>query len=89
VTFDGENNQGTNNSSTSTPTISGDKSLLVYTIDGGVKLVPIAPQQVLIYNSAGQLVVNQYLTEEVEVKLLEGIYLIKGEKEAQKIMLNL
>lgn len=76
------------NNQTSTPTIAGDHKMLVYTIDGGVGIVPIIAQQVSIYNAAGQLITSQYLTEEVQMSLPTGIYLICGEKEKAKAVVR-
>lgn len=76
------------NNQTSTPTIAGDHKMLVYTIDGGVGIVPVIAQQVSIYNAAGQLVTSQYLTDEVYIPLSTGIYLICGEKEKTKAVVR-
>jgi hypothetical protein len=76
------------NNQTSTPTIAGDHKMLVYTIDGGVGIVPVVAQQVSIYNAAGQLITSQYLTEEMQISLPTGIYLICGEKEKAKAVVR-
>jgi hypothetical protein len=76
------------NTTTSTPTIGGNKHMLVYNINGGVGIVPVVEQQVSIYNAAGQLVTSQYLTDEVQIPLPSGIYLICGEKEQFKVVVK-
>ena len=76
------------NNQTSTPTIADDHKMLVYTIDGGVGIVPVIAQQVSIYNAAGQLITSQYLTEEMQISLPTGIYLICGEKEKAKAVVR-
>lgn len=73
---------------TGTPTIAGGHKMLVYTIDGGVGIVPVIAQQVSIYNAAGQLITSRYLTEEVQMSLPTGIYLICGEKEKAKAVVR-
>ena len=73
---------------TGTPTIAGGNKMLVYSIDGGVGIVPVLAQQVRIYNAAGQLVTSQYLTSETQIPLPTGIYLVTGEKEQCKVMVK-
>ena len=86
ITWEEDNsNDGT---TTSTPTISGNRQMMVYTIDGGVGIIPVTAQQVSIYNAAGQLITSQYLTEEVQIPLPAGIYLISGEKEQAKVIVK-
>ena len=88
VTYD--NNGGSNQDgvTTSTPTIGGNKHMMVYNIEGGVGIVPVVEQQVSIYNAAGQLVTSQYLTDEVHIPLPSGIYLIAGAKEQFKAVVK-
>ena len=86
ITWEEDNsNDGT---TTSTPTISGNRQMMVYTIEGGVGIIPVIAQQVSIYNAAGQLITSQYLTEEVQIPLPAGIYLISGEKEQAKVIVK-
>lgn len=89
VTYDSngnnDNNQGV---TTSTPTIGGNKHMMVYNIEGGVGIVPVVGQQVSIYNAAGQLVTSQYLTDEVHISLPTGIYLIAGAKDQFKAVVK-
>ena len=82
---EGDDNQ---NTTTGTPTISGNRQMMVYTIEGGVGIIPVTAQQVSIYNAAGQLITSQYLTEEVQISLPAGIYLISGEKEQAKAIVR-
>lgn len=76
------------NTTTGTPTISGNRQMMVYTIEGGVGIIPVTAQQVSIYNAAGQLITSQYLTEEMQISLPAGIYLISGEKEQAKAIVR-
>lgn len=73
---------------TSTPTIVGDHKMLVYTMDGGLGIIPVAPQQVTVYNAAGQLVTSQYVADEVQVNLPSGIYFVCGENDRVKAMVK-
>ena len=76
------------NTTTGTPTISGDRQMMVYTIEGGVGIIPVTAQQVSIYNAAGQLITSQYLTDEVQISLPTGIYLVSGEKDQAKVIVK-
>jgi hypothetical protein len=76
------------NTPTSTPTIAGNKQMMVYNIDGGVGIVPVVAQQVSIYNAAGQLVTSEYLTDEVHISLPTGIYLIAGTQDQFKAVVK-
>ena len=73
---------------TSLPTIGGNKHMMVYNIEGGVGIVPVVEQQVSIYNAAGQLITSQYLTDEVQIPLPSGIYLIAGAKDQFKVVVK-
>ena len=79
---------GQGNTTTSTPTIADNHQLLVYTIEGGVGIIPVTAQQVSIYNAAGQLITSQYLTDEVQISLPTGIYLVCGEKDQAKVIVK-
>ena len=83
---DVEDNQ--NGTTTGTPTIAGNRQMLVYTIEGGVGIIPVTAQQVSIFNAAGQLITTQYLTEETQVALPSGIYLVCGEKDQAKAIVK-
>lgn len=83
-----EPGDGSENTVTGTPTISGDRGMLVYTVAGGLGVVPVVPQHVSIYNAAGQLVVSQYLTDDTQFALPTGIYLVRGEKDQAKAMVK-
>lgn len=61
---------------TSIPTIMDGLSLVVETIDGGLRITPAQAQQVLLYNAAGQLILNRYLHSAEEVLLPAGVYII-------------
>lgn len=72
---------------TSIPTIMDGLSLVVETIDGGLRITPAQPQQVLLYNAAGQLILNQYLTSTKEVLLPAGVYIIPtGTQQPKRVV---
>jgi hypothetical protein len=80
--------EGGDGTATGTPTIAGDNKMMVYTIPGAVGIMPVVAQQVRIYNAAGQLVAAQYLADEVQIQLPAGIYLVTGEQEQFKVMVQ-
>ena len=72
---------------TSIPTIMDGLSLVVETIDGGLRITPAQAQQVLLYNAAGQLILNQYLTSIKEVLLPAGVYIIPtGTQQPKRVV---
>ncbi len=72
---------------TSIPTIMDGLSLVVETIDGGLRITPAQAQQVLLYNAAGQLILNQYLTSTKEVLLPAGVYIIPtGTQQPKRVV---
>lgn len=72
---------------TSIPTLMDGLSLVVETIDGGLRITPAQPQQVLLYNAAGQLILNQYLTSTKEVLLPAGVYIIPtGTQQPKRVV---
>lgn len=82
VTYEGDE------TSTSTPTIAGARKLLVYNTNGGLILLPVVPQSVAIYNAAGVLVDNQYITEQTVVTLPAGAYFVRGEYDQAKAIVK-
>lgn len=83
VTYDTEAN-----STIGVPTISGGRTLIVNSVDGGVVVIPVVPQQVGIYSSAGQLVASGYMTSETAFSLPAGIYMVRGEQETAKVIVR-
>ena len=84
-----ENNGDPNNGTTTgsnTPTIGGGNSLFITSIDGGINIAVAAPQMVQVVSATGNILYNGYVTDNVNVLLpINGIYVIKGETEVQKI----
>jgi hypothetical protein len=81
VTYSGGPTTGSN-----TPTIGGGNSLFITGIDGGINIAVAAPQMVQVVSATGNTLYNGYVTDNVNVPLpINGIYVIKGETEVQKI----
>ena len=84
----GDNNDPNNGTTTGshTPTIGGGNSLFITAIDGGINIAVAAPQMVQVVSATGNTLYNGYVTDNVNVPLpINGIYVIKGETEVQKI----
>ena len=88
VTYEPVSEDATNETPTSTPTIDGGHGILVYSTMDGLLVIPVVPQQVNIYNTSGQLVASQYLTEETQFTLPMGIYLVRGETDQAKALVQ-
>ena len=84
----GDNNDPNNGTTTGshTPTIGGGNSLFVTGIAGGINIAVAQPQFVQVISATGVVLYNGYVTDNVNVPLpINGIYVIKGETEVQKI----
>lgn len=85
----GDDNNDPNNGTTTgshTPTIGGGNSLFVTGIAGGINIAVAQPQFVQVISATGVVLYNGYVTDNVNVPLpINGIYVVKGENEAQKI----
>ncbi len=79
---------GNETATTGVPTVSGGRTLIVNSVDGGVMVIPVVPQQVGIYGSAGQLVASGYMTGETAFSLPAGIYMVRGEQETAKVVVR-
>ena len=88
VTYEPIDEGSASETPTSTPTIDGGHDMLVYTVAGGLGVIPVQPQHVSIYNTSGQLVASQYLTSEMQFALPAGIYLVRGEREQAKAIVK-
>lgn len=83
ITYVNKNNTTTGSH---TPTIGGGNSLFVTGIAGGINIAVAAPQMVQVVSATGNILYNGYVTDNVNVPLpINGIYVIKGENEVQKI----
>lgn len=68
------------------PTVGGGDKLYVTGIAGGINIAVAQPQFVQVISATGVVLYNGYVTDNVNVPLpINGIYVIKGETEAQKI----
>lgn len=83
VTYDQETE-----TTTGVPMIAGGRTLIVNSVGGGLTVIPVVAQQVGIYGSAGQLIASDYMTDETTLSLPAGIYMVRGEKEAAKVIVR-
>ena len=71
---------------THTPTVGGGNEMFITAIAGGINIAVAAPQTVCVVNATGHVLYNGYVTNNVNVHLsVNGIYVVKGENEVQKI----
>lgn len=71
---------------THTPTVGGGNDMFITGIAGGINIAVAAPQMVQVVSATGNILYNGYVTDNVNVPLpINGIYVIKGETEVQKI----
>ena len=71
---------------THTPTIGGGNDMFITAIDGGINIAVAAPQNIYVVNATGHIIFNGYVTTNTNVLLpMNGIYVVKGQNEVQKI----
>ena len=71
---------------THTPTVGGGNDMFITGIAGGINIAVVAPQLVYVVNATGHIIYCGYVANNVDVLLpMNGIYVVKGENEAQKI----
>jgi hypothetical protein len=69
-----------------TPTVGGGNDLFITSINGGINVAVAAPQQVRVISSTGAVLYNGWVSTSVDVALpIDGIYIVSGENEVQKI----
>ena len=70
-----------------TPTVGGGNDLFITAISGGINVAVAAPQQVRVISSTGAVLYNGWVSTSVDVALpIDGIYIVSGENEVQKIL---
>ena len=85
ATYSGNSGDGPT-TGTHTPTIGGGKDIFVTGIAGGINIAVSQPQSIYVISATGNILYNGYVTDNVNVPLpINGIYVIKGETEVQKI----
>ena len=78
------NNPGTG---VHTPTVGGDNSLFITAINGGINIAVAYPQHVRVLSATGAVLYSGMVQTAVDVNLpTDGIYIVSGEKEVQKIL---
>ena len=85
ITYSGTPGDGTT-TGTHTPTVGGGNDMFITGIAGGINIAVAAPQFVQVVNATGHIIYCGYVANNVDVILpMNGIYVVKGENEAQKI----
>ena len=72
------------------PTIQDNTSLMLFDAVEGFEILSLQAQMVAVYNLQGEVLMHQYMAEgeQVRVAAPAGLYVVKGEKEAIKIMVD-
>lgn len=72
------------------PTIQDHTSIMIYDAMEGFDVLSLQAQMVAVYNLQGEMLMHKYMAEgeQVHVAAPAGLYVVKGEKEAIKIMVD-
>jgi hypothetical protein len=72
------------------PTIQDHTSIMIYDAMEGFDVLSLQAQIVAVYNLQGEMLMHKYMAEgeQVHVAAPAGLYVVKGEKEAIKIMVD-
>lgn len=82
---DSSGNQGTTTGG-NIPTVGGGHSMFITGVDGGINVAVSNPQQVFVISATGTILYTGYVNDNVDIPLpINGIYIVKGETEVQKI----
>ena len=69
------------------PTVGGGNDLFITSIAGGINIAVAAPQYLRVLSSTGALLFSGMVQTSVDVTLpANGVYVIAGENEVQKIL---
>jgi hypothetical protein len=82
-------NNGNQNGTTggNIPTVGGGNDLFITSIAGGINVAVAAPQNIRVLSSTGAVIYSGYVTTAVDITLpANGIYIVSGENEVQKIL---
>ena len=93
INRDGKINYGPTNSGdgnttgTHMPTVGGGNDLFITAINGGINVAVATPQHVRVLSATGAVLYSGMVQTAVDVNLqTDGIYIVSGEKEVQKIL---
>lgn len=72
------------------PTIQDHTSIMIYDAMEGFDVLSLQAQMVAVYNLQGEMLMHKYMAEgeQVHVAAPAGLYVVKGEKDAIKIMVD-
>ena len=66
------------------PTIMGDLTLMVVPTPEGLTITPLKEQHVMLFDAEGKMIFSKYMSEEENVSLPTGVYVVRGEYEQVK-----
>ena len=83
----GDGNGDNPGTGTHTPTVGGGHDLFITAISGGINVAVAYPQHVRVLSATGAVLYSGMVQTSVDVLLpTDGIYIVSGEKEVQKIL---
>ena len=76
-----------NTTGTHMPTVGGGNELFITAINGGINVAVAAPQHVRVLSATGATIYSGMVQTAVDIHLpTNGIYIVSGEREVQKIL---
>ena len=76
-----------NTTGTHMPTVGGGNELFITAINGGINVAVAYPQHVRVLSATGAVIYSGMVQTAVDVNLpTDGIYIVSGEREVQKIL---
>ena len=84
----GDNNSNQNGTTGNhIPTVGGGNDLFITSIAGGINVAVAAPQNIRVLSSTGSVIYSGFVQTAVDITLpANGIYIVSGENEVQKIL---
>ena len=83
----GTNSGDGNTTGTHMPTVGGGNDLFITGINGGINVAVATPQHVRVLSATGAVLYSGMVQTAVDVNLpTDGIYIVSGEREVQKIL---
>lgn len=84
ITYEKLDDPNTGDIETGIPTILGDATLIVEPTAEGLTITPLQEQHVMLFDAEGKMIFSKYMSEEENVSLPTGVYVVRGEYEQVK-----
>lgn len=87
IIYDNSGDGDGNTTGTHMPTVGGGNELFITAISGGINVAVAYPQHVRVLSATGAVIYSGMVQTAVDVNLpTDGIYIVSGEREVQKIL---